>query len=195
MSRNMPMQQGVLLGWKTRDLLVVVVLALVFALITGPILSLAFMLGTVNPLLSVAVASVTTLPSLVAPYLLRRPGSALLAQLLMGLIQLPFAAVGFFIVIVGLINGVVGELPFFVTRYRNYSLLLLMASGILSRLVALGFALQILGFINLATSVQVGLVITAIIAGILVACLTKYICDALAKQGVLDGFPIGQERA
>ena len=195
MSRNMSIQQDILPGWKTRDLLVVVVLALVFALITGPILSLAFMLGAVNPLLSVAVAAVTTLPSLVAPYILRRPGSALLAQLLMGLIQFPFAAVGFFIVIVGLVNGIVGELPFFVTRYRNYSLLLLMTSGILSRLVALGFAMQTMGFINLATSIQVGLVLTATVAGIIVAGLAKYLCDALAKQGALNGFPIGQTRS
>lgn len=183
-----------LTSWSTRDLLVVIVLALVFALITGPILALAFIIGAGNPLISVAAAAVTTLPSLVAPYILRRPGAALLAQFLMGLVQLPFAPIGFFIVVVGLINGVVGEIPFLVTRYRNYSLGLLMGSGILSRLVALGFAFRTMGFAELSTGIQIGLVITAIIAGILIALLAKYLCDALASRGVLDNFPIGQAR-
>lgn len=182
-------------SWSTRDLLVVVVLALVFALITGPILSMAFMVGAGNPLLSVAAAAVTTLPSLVAPYILRRPGSALLAQFLMGLIQLPFATLGFFIVVVGLINGVVGEIPFLITRYRNYSLLLLIGSGIFSRVVALGFAFRTMGFSQLSGGWQIGLVITAILAGVLIALLAKFLCDGLAKQGVLDNFPIGQNRA
>ncbi|MEM7126011.1 MAG: ECF transporter S component [Chloroflexota bacterium] len=186
---------GGLRSWKTRDILVVMVLAIVFALITGPILNLAFALGAGNPLFSVAAAAVTTLPSLVAPYILRRPGAAFLAQFLMGLIQLPFATIGFFIVIVGLINGIVGELPFAVTRYRIYSLLLLIACGVLSRLVALGFAFRTMGFGELPSQMQMGLVATAIVAGIIVALLAKYLSDALAQSGVLNNFPIAQDRS
>ncbi|MEM8857817.1 MAG: ECF transporter S component [Chloroflexota bacterium] len=181
-------------SWTTRDILVVVVLAIVFALLTGPILALAFLIGSGNPLVSVAFAAVTTIPSLVAPYILRKPGAAFLTQFLMGLVQLPFSPMGAFIVVVGLINGVVGELPFLVTRYRNYSLGLLIASGVFSRLVALGFAMNTMGFANMPTGIQIGLVITAIVAGVLIAFIAKYLCDLLQRSGILSNYAISHDQ-
>ncbi|MEM9775682.1 MAG: ECF transporter S component [Chloroflexota bacterium] len=177
-------------SWTTRDILVVIILAIVFALLTGPVLALAFLIGSGNPLVSVAFAAVTTIPSLVAPYILRKPGAAFLTQLLMGLIQLPFSPMGFFIVVVGLINGVVGELPFLLTRYQNYSLGLLIASGVFSRLVALGFAMSTMGFANMPIGIQIGLVITAILAGVAIALIANYVCDILQRSGILSRFAI-----
>lgn len=180
-------------SWSTRDILLVVVLAIIFGILTGPILALAFVLGSGNPLVSVAAAAITTIPSLVAPYILRKPGSALLTQLLMGLVQLPFSPLGFFVVIVGLINGIIGEIPFLATKYRNFSLGLLIVSGVFSRLVALGFAMNTMGFRALSSGMQIGLVITAIIAGVVIAILAKAMCDSLEGAGVLDRYLISEK--
>jgi energy-coupling factor transport system substrate-specific component len=72
---------------------------------------------------------------------------------------------------------------------------MLMAGGATGALAALLTVYLPFGFLDLAPLLQAGVTIVAVVSGAsLGGLLAKLLGDALARTGVLSGYPIGRER-
>jgi len=168
--------------------------ALGVALVPVTYLGLALM-AALGPFLYVLAASFSRVPSVMAMYVVRRPGAAVLGALVAGLVQVPFTPTGWVILVAFAFSGVGCELPFLLTRYRRFGHPMLMAAGAVSALLGLALQYVPFGYANLALSVQLALILTAATGGaVITGGLAKLLADALARTGVLSGYAVGQQR-
>jgi energy-coupling factor transport system substrate-specific component len=151
--------------------------------------------AALGPLVFVVVRGLFLLPQLMSLYIVRRPGAAVVAGLFFGLVQAPFTPFGWTTVPVGLLTGVVCELPFLLTRYRNFRQPMLLLAGAVAGLLNLALVFVPLGYPGLAFGVQAALVVGYAVGGaVLGGLLAKLLADALAQTGVLSGYLVNRER-
>ena len=173
-----------LAAWSTRDLLVLVVIALVFGLITAPLFTLSPIIdATLGPVLKRLTSGIFLVPSLLAAYTLRRPGAALLCAVLVGLVQVPFTPLGLILVFGQAVFGILYELPFLIARYRRYGLTMMLVSG-----AVLGLILGAIDFVPnggpaLAPLAQVMFIVLNTLSGALGGLLAKWLADTIARSG------------
>ena len=108
---------------------------LVFALnawIGGTVAALA-------PLFYGFTIGVYFVPGVVAQYVIRRGGVAVLTAGIAGLVTAPLQPLGFWATIIAIAIGAFQELPFLITRYRRWSTWLFLVGGVVAGVVcALG---------------------------------------------------------
>jgi energy-coupling factor transport system permease protein len=183
-------------GWKTRDFIVTAAIAVV--------LGLVWSLGWVHvwqiargilPEFGFFVAGFYVAAAVITGYIIRRPGAALLGEMIAAIIEVPLTALGPVALILGLLQGLGVEAVFAATRYRNWSLPVLLLAGALG--AALGYAYEMFafGYINMEPLAQATRFGARELGGIILAgLLGKLIADALAQTGVLNNFPIARDR-
>lgn len=186
-----------MLAWTTRDLMVLVAFALVFGLLlTGMSYVVALTAGLLTPMLGNALfGGIWLLPSLMASYILRRPGTALLMALLYSLVQVPLSPYGIAVMFGGVIGGVCYELPFLITRYRRYGLAMLVGGGGLANLATVAISGLMQGGLNLAPGLLLGVAVAGFASGALAGWLSKLLADSLVRAGLLGGTALGRERS
>lgn len=179
-------------GWSTRDILVVAAIGVALGVaLVSLFYATTALLATFGPLGVWAVNGLYVVPSLMAIYVTRRPGAALLGGFFVGLVQLPFTPLGLVAIVQGIVRGLASELPFLLTRYRRFGLPALMVGGVLAQLLQLAIAWVPYGIPALSPAVQVVIVVAAALSGALLGGLpAKLLSDALAKTGVLSGYGI-----
>jgi energy-coupling factor transport system substrate-specific component len=185
-----------LAGWETRDLILAAVVGAVFGVIfslwTGVYAFFGSFLGPWNDL----VGGVWWLPGILVPYIVRKPGAALVAESLAAFISFlagsPYGFIG--AVVPGIIQGLGIEVVFMLFAWKRYDLLVLILAGVagattgfvyLWPIYYLAYSTEAL-LITYAAYV-IGVVVLASIAG-------KILGDALLATGVLDRFAIGREQ-
>ncbi|MCD1569786.1 ECF transporter S component [Agromyces mediolanus] len=120
----------------TRILLSCAAIGVAGGVVAGGSGYLALVLAAIGPMFYGVTIGVHFLPSIVAFALLRRPGTALLAGLIAGLVGAAFAPQWLPRLIgTALLVGVLVELPFLLTRYRRWEPWLYYASGLTSGIV------------------------------------------------------------
>lgn len=183
-------------SWSTRDLLVVATLGVTLGVALVPVLYASLPLqAALGPLFQVLVAGLFSLPGIMALYITRRPGAALVNGIFVGLVQVPLTPFGWTVLIGAFSGALACEAPFFTTRYRRFGLPMLITAGALAGLLGLALVYVPLGYAALAPAVQVVLVLgTAASGALLGGLLAKMLADALAKTGVLSGYQIGSQR-
>jgi energy-coupling factor transport system substrate-specific component len=134
-----------------------------------------------------ALIGVSTFCALFAPYVVRRPGAALLSQLIIGLVQTPLSASGWIAVVFLLPYGILAELAFGVTRYRASSLPFMAIAGGMIGLVMLLIGYVPNGFQNLAASAQALLVVMCVASAALGGVLAKLLADRVSRAGLFSG--------
>jgi energy-coupling factor transport system substrate-specific component len=150
---------------------------LVFALnawIGGTVAALA-------PLLYGFTIGVYFLPGVVAQYLIRRGGVAVLTAGIAGLVTAPLQPIGFWATLIAIAIGAFQELPFLVTRYRRWRTWLFVVGGVIAGVVcALGMyrtvakdALDGASAAILMTGYFVAPIVFTVIAVLLGAALTR----------------------
>ena len=188
---------GGLGGWQTRDVIVgaalAVPLGLVWSIVWGHVWLFA---RGILPELGLLVAGFYIAAGVLVGYVVRRPGAALLGEMIAALIEVPLTPFGPVALWLGLLQGLGVELVFVATRYRSYSLAVLMLAGAAGALfVFVGYEYVVFGYGSLAPGVQVVRFAARLVGGALFAGLaSKLIGDALARTGVLNNFPIGRAR-
>ena len=184
-------------GWRTQDLVLIAVLAVVFGFLYMqwvPVWLAARAFGAQvgqEALFGFWLAGGT-----LASYIIRRPGAALVGEFLAALAEVLFgAAAGTPLLITGLMQGLGAELVFGARRYRDYSLLTVLAAGAVAALVALPWNWSRLGYFELNPGFMALLLVVRLLSGtILGGLFPKLLGDALAKTGVLSGFALGRSR-
>ncbi|PDV98983.1 ECF transporter S component [Candidatus Chloroploca asiatica] len=176
-----------LMAWTTRDLMILMAIALVFGLLlTGMTYAFVLTMVFLTPMLSNGLfGGIWLLPAFMASYVLRRPGTALLTSLLYSLVMVPFSPYGVGVVFGGLIGGLCYELPFLFTRYRSYGLPMLVFGGAWANLATVLIHVPLSGGVNLAPGIWVLVVLVALVSGALGGWLATVLANALSRTGVL----------
>ena len=192
--QNVVSQKRGLKSWTTRDLLVVAVINIVFTIIMTGINYVSTILLAFNPAVVGILAGFFFIQMIMTMYIVRRPGACILATLVYGLASAPFHPYGWAMAFSSVIFGVAAEIPFFISRYRNYKLYLLMISGVTGCLLSYLMVALYSGYSSLTVWMQVVTALVYMASGALVGgWLSKLLSDALVKTGVLSGFAISQE--
>ncbi len=171
-------------------------IGIVFGLLTTPVYLITTSVEILTgPIASRILVGVFFIPGFMAPYIIRRPGAAVLATLISSLVQVPMNPYGWAVIALSLTNGVPIEIAFLVTRYRKYSTAMMIISGPL--VVIPGFIRHTAGFgyANLSTVVVIAAGVVAMVStAILGGWLSKVLSDALLKTGVLNNYAIAQSQ-
>ena len=196
MSTQAPQKKKGLASWKTRDLLVTAAIGIVFGLVLAGANNLAtiLMAALTPPIGLILVMPVYAVAGQTALYIIRKPGTAVISELVTGLVMAPFTIYGFTALPARLTEGVLYEAPFLVTRYRRWGWISMMLSAGLAATVSFTIGMLSFGGFNLEPGLIVLLYVGDFVAAAIGGALAKSLADAIAKTGVLDSFAIGQER-
>jgi len=119
-------------GWTLREILIVTVIGAVFAVLyLGWVqvwLIAQAMFGSVS---MDVVMGFWFVASIVAAAIIRKPGAAFAAEVLAAAVQVLLGSpAGLLLIVTGIVQGAGAEAVFAATRWRNYSLPVLMAAGV-----------------------------------------------------------------
>jgi energy-coupling factor transport system substrate-specific component len=187
-------QKKGLKGWSTRDLMVTAVIAMAFSVILLGMNYLSGILMAINPAFVSILSGFYFTPVVAAMYIVRRPGTAVLAAVIGSLALMLFNPAGWMGLLFSAVFGAAAELPFLLTRYRDFRLRILLIAGASGSLIS--FALMfVFGAFNMPPMVQIVTFFLFLISGALLGgWLAKALADAVAKTGVLYSFPIAAEQ-
>jgi energy-coupling factor transport system permease protein len=183
--------------WHTRDFIVAAALAVPIGLIWSFAYGFIWLAARgIQPLLGDVFDGFYIVAGVLVAYVIRKPGAALLGEMLAALIEIPFTGFGAVVLWLGLLQGVGVEVVFLATRYRRFDVWTMMLSGAMGALVAvIGYSYPVEGWLGLAPGVQLLRLVLKLIGGAVLAGLVgKLIGDALAQTGVLNNFAIARKR-
>jgi len=188
-------------AWKLKDIILVSLLGVMFALIIFPIVHFVLIpivlvggwFGIADLPFDIAFG-LFTMSAVLGPYIMRKPGVAIVVGGLTGLVQVFMASTfSSTVFISGLVQGLGAEIAFALFRYKKYNwkTMLLAAFGATVASFILAWyrdLLSGLSFDILAVRFILRLISVLIISGV----ISKLLADKLAKAGVLKAYPIGE---
>lgn len=172
--------------WNTKDILITGMIGVVFAFVLLAVTFAYFPLaGILGPAYSRITDGIFMIPGLLALYLIRKPGAALISMTIGGLVMLPFSPYGLIGIVWAAIAGLECEAPFLAVLYRKYSTLFLMISGSVATIISTLLEYPLYGHAALAIGVQITMLVVSAIGGAIGGLLSKWLADALLKAGFL----------
>jgi energy-coupling factor transport system substrate-specific component len=188
-----PVSMGPTTRWRTRDIVVTAVIAVVFALVFWIWDSIWTPLDGVfaaAPWAKDLLYAVWLVPAVLAPYIVRKPGAALFAEMVAAGVSTIFGSPwGPDVLLSGFVQGAAAELVFAMTLYGNWSFPVLAIASVASAAAAWIHDWQIY-FPDASLQVQlVRFAMMAISAVVICAGGTVLLTRALRRAGVLEGFP------
>ncbi len=125
------------------------------------------------------------------PYIIRKPGSALLGEMIAAFIQGFIARWGITSLIWGAAQAIPVEIFFLILAYKKWSLKYLVIAGIISAISSYSLSFVWEKYYYLNWKFNLIQVITFMVSGaILAGVLSKWLADGLKKTGVLNQFEI-----
>lgn len=184
--------------WQLRDIVIAALLAVVcgaiyqgWDLLTTPLFA-----ATVSPMVGAIVNGLWWIAAGLVPYIIRRPGAALFAELVSGFAELLFGSTYGIVgsLIAGLFQGVGPELVFAAFGWKKYSWPIMALAGVLGGLGAsIQWYFQYQGY-EFSHLIVIGyFVITCVSGALLAGLLPKFIGDGLLRTGALRNFEIGRQ--
>ena len=171
--------------WKLKDVVMMAILGVLFAVVYmavfygGTAISVALTPLGLSAFGFELIYGVWFMAATIAAYIIRKPGAALITEVLTGLIQ-----------------GVGCELGFAVFRYRKYNLLSMALSGVFAAVCIFCYELYYLSYYLLApTMLAAQLAVRFASAVVFSGVIAKLACDGLARTGVLRSYAVGARLA
>ncbi len=131
------------------------------------------------------------LPGIMIPYIVRKPGAALLGSFVAAAVEMVATQWGLPAIIYGVLQGLGAEIVFASRGWKNYNLFMLMAASVLSMLLGFVFEYWQYAYAELAVGVQAAYLLLRIPSALVLAgWLGKALADALARTGVLRGMAL-----
>jgi energy-coupling factor transport system substrate-specific component len=189
---------GSLRSWSTREIVVGAVLAVAVGVIFwawGQLWATVF--AAIPFPASYLLVGVWMIGGVLVPYVVRRPGAALVGELVAAFVSMLLVTQwGFAVMLSGVVQGLGAEIVFASTRWRKYSLPVLMTAGAVAGVFSILLDSYYYGYWEIYTtnSILFGAVFVAISGALLGGFLSKVIADLLAGTGVLSGLAIGKAR-
>jgi energy-coupling factor transport system substrate-specific component len=176
-------------AWRTRDIVVVAVIGVAFGVFFWAFNLAWAALGWLGPAQNVLYAG-WLLPAIVAPLIVRKPGAALFGELVAaGLFALLGSTWSVDTLVSGVLQGGGAELVFLVTRYRNWSMPVVIAASLAS--MAAAFVHDWLIYYPTYDVVALAAIgaFMAISGVVVLPLVARAVVNALRQAGVLEGFP------
>lgn len=184
-------------GWKTRDFIVAAAIAVPLGVVWSLGWGYVWSAGrSILPELGFVLDGFYVVAAIIVGYIVRRPGAALLGEMLASALEIPLTPFGAIVLWLGLLQGLGVEAVFAATRYRRWSLPVLLLAGAVGAIVPyFGYTYFTSSVAALGIEIQALRIVLKLIGGAVFAGLIgKLIADALATTGVLNNFPIGRDR-
>jgi energy-coupling factor transport system substrate-specific component len=179
------------------DILVLSVIGIVFGVLSAFWQTIYMGAGAVfGPLGSGIVAGFVCIPAILSAYIIRKPGAALLSEVISVFGQViagnPFGVV---ILVYGVAQGLPAEAVFFATKYKRWGWLTLLVAAALSQAGSWVASVWVFSFFTFSTALLIGVLIAQMISGVgLAGVVGKLIGDGLLRTGVLDSFAIAEDQ-
>jgi energy-coupling factor transport system substrate-specific component len=184
-------------GWTLREVLIVTVLGVVFAVLY---------LGWVQVwLVAQAIFGAVTMDvvmgfwfvaSVVAAAIIRKPGVAFTSEVLAGGVEILLGSpAGLLLLLSGAVQGAGAEVVFAATRWRNYSLPVLMAAGVGAAIFSFAYTWIRFDYGALQPALLIAMFVLRCLSGaVLGGWLGHIIVEALYKTGALAGLAIDNDK-
>ncbi|RPF53251.1 ECF transporter S component [Aquisalibacillus elongatus] len=187
--------------WKLKEIVLMSILGVVFGFIylgffgVGKILTSIMAPLGLGDLGYEVIYGIWFIVSVIAAYIIRKPGAALMAEMIAALVEvLAGSTTGPSLLISGFIQGLGAELAFALTRWKDYRLRILIFSGVGAALLSFPYHFFTQGYDALEPWVVTLMFSARVISAILITgLLGKFISDQLAKTGALQGYALGKE--
>lgn len=182
--------------WKLREVIVMSVLAVVFAVVYLVFMQFGNVLYGMFGLIGYdLIFGIWFIVSIIAAYIIRKPGAAFLSETIAAAIEVMIGnAVGPRLILSGMIQGIGAEAVFAATKWNNYRPWVLIAAGMGSSVTSFIWGYFISGYAALSPGYVTAMFFVRLISGALLAgLLGKWLSESLAKTGALNSFSIGKE--
>ncbi|MEF3323265.1 MULTISPECIES: ECF transporter S component [Gulosibacter] len=137
------------------------------------------------PPLYAALAAVKLLPGVLAQSLIRRPGVALLAMVVVGLINIPFSTHGPMVFVSLAAVGLLQEIVFAVGLYRVWSWWMHVISNVFVIVVLAVIGLRAIATPETAPTVMATYWAVAVLSALVIVAVGLLISNAVARTGVI----------
>ena len=186
-------------NWELKDVIMMAILGVVFSAVYlavfqgGLALSTALTPAGLAPFGFELIYGVWFMAATLAAYIIRKPGVALVTEVLASFIELLMGnSGGLTVVLTGIIQGAGAELAFAAFRYKKWNLGVMCLGGILSSIFIFCYELYYLNYIALAPTLLIAqLAVRFVSAVVFSGIICKLAGDALAKTGVVKSYAIG----
>ncbi len=186
-------------GWELRDVIMMAILGVVFAAVYLAVFQGGLALSTALTPTGLSnfgfeiIYGVWFMAATLAAYIIRKPGVALVTELLASAVELLMGnSGGLTVVLTGLIQGAGAELAFALFRYKKWNLGTMSLAGILSAAFIFCYELYYLDYIHLAPGLLAGqLAVRFVSAVVFSGVICKLAGDGLARTGVVKSYAIG----
>jgi len=185
--------------WNLRDVILMAILGVVFAAVYLAVFYGGLAISTALTPMGLSafgfelIYGVWFMAATLGAYIIRKPGVALLTELLAAFIELLMGnSGGLTVVLTGLIQGAGAELVFALFRYRRWDLLSMSLAGIVSAAFIFCYELYYLSYYKLAPGMLIAqLAVRFVSAAVFSGLLCKLAGDGLAKTGVIKSYAAG----
>ncbi len=179
--------------WTQREIVIVAALGVVFA-----VLYLAWVQvwlaaqAAIGPLALDVLFGFWCVASVIAAYVIRKPFAALSAEVIAAAAEiLAGNPAGLILLLTGVVQGAGAELPFALTKWRNYRLPVLLASGASAAVFSFLYTWIRFSYGTLKPSLLIAMFALRVVSGVVLAgWLGGRIAEALYRTGVLQGLGI-----
>lgn len=180
-------------SWTLREILIVAVLGAVFGVLYLAWVQVWLIAQAMfGPVTMDVVMGFWFIVSIIAAAIIRKPGAALVSELLAAATQILLGSpAGLLLLLTGLVQGAGAEAVFAATRWRDYRVPVLVAAGVGASVFSFIYTWIRFDYGALAPGLLVTMFVLRCISGALLGgVLGHYIVEALYRTGVLSGLPI-----
>ncbi|MCO6388393.1 ECF transporter S component [Aliihoeflea sp. 40Bstr573] len=184
-------------GWTLREILIVAVLGAVFGILYLAWVQVWLIAQAIFGAVTMdVVMGFWFIVSIIAAAIIRKPGAALLSEVLAALVQVLLGSpAGLLLLVTGLVQGAGAEAVFAATRWKNYRLPVLMLAGVGAAIASFIYTWIRFDYGALAPGLLVTMFVLRCLSGaILGGFAGHFVVEALYKTGVLSGLKIDHER-
>nr|CAA05602.1 YkoE [Bacillus subtilis] [Bacillus subtilis subsp. subtilis str. 168] len=183
-------------SWKVKEIVIMSVISIVFAVVYllfthfGNVLA-----GMFGPIAYEPIYGIWFIVSVIAAYMIRKPGAALVSEIIAALVECLLGnPSGPMVIVIGIVQGLGAEAVFLATRWKAYSLPVLMLAGMGSSVASFIYDLFVSGYAAYSPGYLLIMLVIRLISGALLAgLLGKAVSGSLAYTGVLNGMALGKE--
>lgn len=184
-------------AWTLRETLIVAVLGAVFGVLyLGWVQVWLIAQAIFGPVTMDVVMGFWFIVSMIAAAIIRKPGVALMSEVLASGVQILIGSpAGLILLLTGLVQGAGAEAVFAATRWRRYSLPVLMAAGVGAAVFSFVYTWIRFDYGALEPGLLVVMFGLRCLSGAVLGGLLAYlVVNALYKTGVLAGLRIDHDR-
>ena len=185
--------------WELKDVIMMAVLGVVFAAVYMAVFYGGMAISTALTPMGLSafgfelIYGVWFMAATLAAYIIRKPGAALIAEVLASAIELLMGnSGGLTVVLTGIIQGLGAELVFAAFRYKKWNFISMSLAGMLAAVFIFCYELYYLSYYLLSPAMLAAQLGVRFVSAILFSgVICKLAGDGLAKTGVVKSYAIG----